>query len=42
MTEYDPTAAIAAQLAEQRERLAAADAREQAHYEALHRPGGTS
>ena len=35
MTEHDPTAAIAAQLAEQRERLAAADAREQAHHEAL-------
>ena len=35
MTDHDPTAAIAAQLAEQRERLAAADAREQAHHEAL-------
>jgi hypothetical protein len=35
MTNHDPTAAIAAQLAEQRERLAAADAREQAHHQAL-------
>jgi predicted GTPase len=35
MTDHDPTAAIAAQLAEQRERLAAADAREQAHHQAL-------
>jgi hypothetical protein len=35
MTDHDPTAAIAAQLAEQRERLAAADAREQAHHRAL-------
>jgi hypothetical protein len=35
MTDHDPTAAIAAQLAEQRERLTAADAREQAHYKAL-------
>jgi hypothetical protein len=37
MTDHDPTAAIAAQLAEQRERLAAADAREQAHHQALTR-----
>ncbi len=35
MTDHDPTAAIAAQLAEQRERLATADAREQAHHQAL-------
>jgi hypothetical protein len=35
MTDHDPTAAIAAQLAEQQERLAAADAREQDHHQAL-------
>jgi len=35
MTDRDPTAAIAAQLAEQRERLAVTDAREQTRHQAL-------
>jgi hypothetical protein len=35
MTDHDPTAAIAAQLAEQRERLAVIDARELDHHQAL-------